>query len=77
MDQGIIVLIVLSLCFALKKAEYVRSKYIPLIALILGVGGGLISLAMGNGDMTMLQAIILGLAPVGLHQVWSRSIIGK
>lgn len=77
MDQGIIVLIVLAFCFALKKAEYIRSKYIPLIALVLGVGGGLISLAMGNGNMTMLQAIILGLAPVGLHQVWTRTVMGK
>lgn len=68
MIQGIIVLVVLSLCWAIRKAGYVSDNKIPLVALILGLALGVASVLLGKQSWDIISLIIVGLAPVGLHQ---------
>lgn len=51
--------------FIFKKAEFVKDKYIPLILLVLGIGGAFGLLALSNkADIT--NAIIQGVLATGL-----------
>lgn len=76
MNDLTIVAVVIALCFALKKANYIKSNLIPLVALILGLGGSVASVLWFGANMNIIQAVLIGLAPVGVHQLYSKTFKG-
>lgn len=73
MNEIIIVAVVIALCFALKKARYIKNNLIPLIALILGLAGSIASVLWFGSSTNIIQAVLVGLAPVGVHQLATRT----
>lgn len=68
MDQaviGVIVLAIVAICQVLKTLTFISARYIPLIAIALGVGA---AFGLGGVDwITTAAGIILGLSSSGLY----------
>lgn len=65
-DLYIVIAAVYGVCFALKRAKFFDDRFIPLAAIILGVGFELLNFAYTGGVVTefMLRGIICGMAAV-------------
>lgn len=54
--------------FAIKHTEIINDRFIPLVLVFLGV---LFGIGIGGFNMTgLIQGILIGTAPVGIHQVF-------
>ena len=65
-DLYIIIAAVYGVCFALKRARFFDDRFIPLAAIVLGVGFELLNFAYTGGMVTefVLRGIICGMAAV-------------
>ncbi len=65
-DLYIVIAAVYGVCFALKRARFFDDRFIPLAAIILGVGFELLTFAYTGGVLTefVLRGIICGMAAV-------------
>ena len=65
-DLYIVIAAVYGVCFALKRARFFDDRFIPLAAIVLGVGVELLSFAYTGGAATqfILRGIICGMAAV-------------
>jgi hypothetical protein len=75
LEIGYILVLVLALTQAVKKAG-VSSRYLPLIALVLGVVGSYFF----SGEATVLATaagVITGLASAGLYDLGKKTVLGK
>lgn len=72
---GYIVVLVLGVTYAIKKAG-INSRYLPLIALLLGVG----TTYLFSGNVSFLatvSGVILGLSSSGLYDFGKKTVLGK
>lgn len=65
----ILVVVILAICQAVKIAG-VQGKYIPIVAIILGIIGGVFILK----DLSLVSAIVAGLASVGLWETGKNTV---
>ena len=65
-DLYIVIAAVYGVCFALKRARFFDDRFIPLAAIVLGVGFELLNFAYTGGMITefVLRGIICGMAAV-------------
>ena len=65
-DLYIVIAAVYSVCFALKRARFFDDRFIPLAAIILGIGFELLSFVYtgGTAGEFVLRGIICGMAAV-------------
>lgn len=65
-DLYIIIAAVYGVCFALKRARFFDDRFIPLAAIVLGIGFELLTFAYTGGVVTefVLRGIICGMAAV-------------
>lgn len=65
-DLYIIIAAVFGLCFALKKAAFFDDRFIPLAALVIGIGLELGYFAVGGGNIVeaVCKGIVAGMAAV-------------
>lgn len=67
----IIVIVCYCVCYAVKKAAFVKDKYIPLIAIILGGISGI--LMSGLTYEAVAVGIVSGAAATGINQLYKQS----
>lgn len=76
MNSLALVPVILVIVQALKMTNYLKPRFLSLVAVILGIAAGLIW-----GDVSslagLLAALIPGLASVGLWEVGNTAIAGK
>jgi hypothetical protein len=68
------IVLITALCQAIKMTK-IDSRWIPLIAVSLGIAG---SMSMGGaGWMELAAGVVTGLSSSGLYSVYKRTIINK
>lgn len=77
---GILVVAIPFLVQQLKKLSFIGSRFAPLVAFILGIGGGVVGYLAGMGPegMTLIQAILVGATlggtSTGLYDVMKKTV---
>jgi hypothetical protein len=72
--SGLVVLII-ALCQFAKTLTFVNSRYIPLLAILLGVLG---SFAAGGVEWTqVLGGVLVGLSSVGLYSGFKATVLNQ
>jgi hypothetical protein len=78
MDQTVVgglVVLIIALCQFLKNLTFVNSRYIPLIAILLGVLG---SFAVGGVAWTQVAGgVLMGLSSVGLYSGFKATVLNQ
>lgn len=67
--SAVVVVVILALCQALKMAG-VSGRYIPLIAVLLGISAGVWVVK----DLSIITTIVAGLASVGLWEFGTKTV---
>ena len=70
---GLIVIVILALCQGIKIAG-VKSRYIPLVAILLGIIGSVFY--GGISSLTLLAGVLTGLSSSGLYSS-GKAMMGK
>ena len=68
------IVVIMALCEAIKYTR-ISSRWIPLLAVLLGIGG---AIAFGkDGWLDLAAGVVTGLSSSGLYSVYKKTIINK
>lgn len=74
MDNNILIAVITGLVQAIKMTQKVPGEYLPLIAIVLGMGFGL---GLSFTFMGLIDGFVYGLSAVGLYEVIVRPIVAR
>ena len=73
---GLLVALVLAICFAVKQAKLLKSRWIPLLAIVLGAIGSVVFMNHIS-LLTIMSGVIVGLSTAGFYDLNKKTILGK
>jgi len=74
LDIGAVVVLVIAICEAAKRAGLLN-RYIPLLAVILGLAGGIYF--GGVSWLAVASGVMLGLSSSGLYDLGKKTVLNK
>lgn len=77
MEQVILVSIVIGLTEVIKRATGLEKRYIPLLAVILGIVLSFVGTYLGVISAPLISGIVAGLMSCGLWDLGKKTILGK
>ena len=66
-EFGVLVGVIMGLSEIIKKLEYVPTKFIPVVNIVLGLAGGIFYLHPGDIMNGIIQGLVLGLTAGGFY----------
>jgi hypothetical protein len=66
-EFGVLVGVIVGISEVIKKLEYIPSKFIPIVNIVLGLAGGMLYLHPGDIMNGIIQGLVLGLTAGGFY----------
>ena len=76
MTTEILIFLTIGVVEVIKRSKKIKNRYLPLIALIIGIGLSFIASLMGDYGQTLLIGAMIGLSSIGLYS-GQKAIRGK
>jgi len=72
---GALVVVIVAATQVIKNLRFVSTRYVPLIAILLGISG---SFTLGGVEwLSVASGVIIGLSSVGLYSGFKATVLGK
>ena len=72
---GALVIVIISLCQAIKYANVINTRYIPLMAIVLGIAG---SLYLGGASwLSVLAGVVTAFTASGIFSAFKKTVLNK